>query len=158
MSTLVMVLVVLAALGSALVAGVFYGFSTFIMKALGQLSPARGVDAMQQINITAPMAGLMIAMFGTAGLSIALIVVALTNLAAPHAVLVIAAGVIYLLGSPIITMTYHVPRNNRLAKLDPESEAAAEYWARYLPEWTRGNHLRALLPAAAAALYILALL
>jgi len=55
-----------AAIGSATVGGVFYGFSTFIMRGLRQLPTASGTAAMQQINLTAVKPGLMTAMFGTA--------------------------------------------------------------------------------------------
>ena len=34
-----------------LVAGIFFAFSTFIMRALGRLRPAEGVAAMQAINV-----------------------------------------------------------------------------------------------------------
>ena len=40
----------LLALGCGLVAGVFFAFSTFVMKALGKLPPAQGVAAMQSIT------------------------------------------------------------------------------------------------------------
>ena len=42
---------VLAALGSGLVAGLFFGFSTAVMKALARLPPAQGMKAMQDINV-----------------------------------------------------------------------------------------------------------
>ncbi len=38
-STFVNAMILISALGSALVAGVFFAFSTFIMKALGRLQP-----------------------------------------------------------------------------------------------------------------------
>jgi len=40
-----------AALGSGLIAGVFFAFSTFVMPALARLAPAQGVAAMQAINV-----------------------------------------------------------------------------------------------------------
>lgn len=40
----------LAALACALVAGLFLGFSSFVMRALGERPPAEGVAAMQAIN------------------------------------------------------------------------------------------------------------
>ena len=43
----------LSALGCWLMAGVFFAFSTFVMKALARLQPAQGIAAMQAINITA---------------------------------------------------------------------------------------------------------
>lgn len=158
MSSLLTVLVVVSALGSALVAGVFYAFSTFVMPALRRLPHPQAIAAMQEINIMAPSAGLMIAMIGTAATSLAVVVIALMNLSEPYAIYLLAAGVIYLVGSPIVTMAYHVPRNNALATLDMQSTGAAEHWARYDSEWTRANHLRFILPLAAAALYIAGLL
>jgi len=40
------------ALASAVMGGVFFTFSTFVMSALGKLRPAEGIRAMQRINIT----------------------------------------------------------------------------------------------------------
>jgi uncharacterized membrane protein len=51
-----------------------------------------------------------------------------------------------------VTVAYHVPRNDALARVDPEGPDGAVYWARYLTEWTRWNHLRAAAGLAAAAL------
>ena len=51
-STFVNVMILFSALGSALVAGIFFAFSTFVMKALGRLQPEQGIAAMQAINVT----------------------------------------------------------------------------------------------------------
>jgi len=40
-----------SALGSGLMAGVFFAFSAFIMNALARLPAAQGIAAMQSINI-----------------------------------------------------------------------------------------------------------
>lgn len=42
--------IVAALLGAALIGGVFFAFSSFIMKALARLPSAEGVAAMQSIN------------------------------------------------------------------------------------------------------------
>jgi uncharacterized membrane protein len=47
------VLTVLGVLGCGLVAGVFCGFSTFVMRAIAALPPAQGVAAMNAINVAA---------------------------------------------------------------------------------------------------------
>ena len=39
-----------SALGCGLIAGVFFAFSAFVMKALALLPPAQGIAAMQSIN------------------------------------------------------------------------------------------------------------
>lgn len=46
-------LTVITAVGRGLAAGVFFAFSTFVMKALTRLRPAHAVAAMQEINLTA---------------------------------------------------------------------------------------------------------
>ena len=42
-----------AALGCAMMSGVFFAFSTFVMKALARLPAEQGVAAMQAINVAA---------------------------------------------------------------------------------------------------------
>lgn len=38
-----------------------------------------------------------------------------------------------------MTVAFQVPRNEALARVDPDN---VEYWARYVREWTAGNHVR----------------
>lgn len=59
-------LTLLAALGCATMAGVFFAFSAFVMKALARLPAAQGVAAMQAINLAAVTPTFMMALFGTA--------------------------------------------------------------------------------------------
>ena len=47
------VLTAVTALGCGLNAGVFFAFSSFVMKALARLQPAQGIVAMQSINLVA---------------------------------------------------------------------------------------------------------
>jgi hypothetical protein len=51
MDCVLFVLTFLAALGSALIGGLFFAFSAFVMRALGRLPPAGGIAAMQSINV-----------------------------------------------------------------------------------------------------------
>ncbi len=44
------ILTLISALGCGLVGGIFFAFSTFVMKALTRLPPAQGIAAMQSIN------------------------------------------------------------------------------------------------------------
>ncbi|TBR24737.1 MAG: hypothetical protein EPO10_25145, partial [Reyranella sp.] len=55
-----------AAVGSGLVAGIFYAFSSFVMGALGRLPPGHGIEAMQAINVVVINRSFMLAFFGTA--------------------------------------------------------------------------------------------
>ncbi len=52
MDQLFIVLVILCALGSGTIGGVFFAFSNFVMPALARIAPAEGIHAMQAINVT----------------------------------------------------------------------------------------------------------
>lgn len=152
-----LILVPLAALGSGLIAGVFFAFSTFVMKALAKLPPAQGIAAMQAINIVVINPWFMAAFLGTAALCLASAVVVLISWPAGAAWL-LAASALYVIGTLGVTMVCNVPRNNKLAALAAESAAGAEYWPHYIAEWTFWNHLRTAAAFAAAAGFVLALL
>ena len=72
-------LTVAAALGCGVNAGVFFAFSSFVMKALGRLQPAQGIAAMQSINRVAVTPVFMTALFGTAAACVAAAVWALVD-------------------------------------------------------------------------------
>lgn len=146
-----------AAVGSGLVGGVFFAFSSFVMSALRRLPPAEGIAAMQSINRQAPTAAFMTLLFGTAAVSIGLGANAIVQRDEPHAPWV-AAGAVCYLAAVGITATFHVPRNTRLATFTPSSTDGAQYWSTYLAQWTAGNHVRTAACAAATALYTVAAL
>jgi uncharacterized membrane protein len=132
------------ALGSALAAGVFFAFSTFVMSGLDRIPSAAAVAAMQSINRAAPGPPLMAVLFGTAALSIAVALVALLGNAGPHGSLAIAGAAIYLVGVIAVTMAANVPLNERLDRLDPDDPTAAARWHTYTHRWRTWNHLRTL--------------
>jgi uncharacterized membrane protein len=150
-------LTVATALGCGLNAGVFFAFSSFVMKGLARLEPAPGIAAMQAINVAAVTPAFMLALFGTAAACVALIVAALFTLDEAFAAYLIAGGALYLAGAIGLTIAYHVPRNEALATVEPATSAAAGRWDRYLREWTAWNHVRAAAALAAAALLTVAL-
>ena len=57
MNKVLAALTVVTALGCGLNAGVFFAFSSFVMKALARLQPAQGIAAMQSINLVAVTPG-----------------------------------------------------------------------------------------------------
>jgi len=150
-------LAIVGALGAGLNAGVFYAFSTFVMQALGRLPSKAAVEAMQAINIEAPRPGFMVVFMGTAAVSVILAIVSIGRLGEPAAVYQLVGSGLYLVGV-VITGTFHVPRNNALARLDPGTDVAAKAWSVYLPTWTRGNHVRAFTSLSASLALILSLL
>jgi uncharacterized membrane protein len=157
MDGLLVAMTAVTALGCGLNAGVFFAFSSFVMKALARLQPAQGIAAMQSINLVAVTPAFMAALFGTAAACAALVVWALVDRDTAFGPYLLAGGAVYLVGTIGLTVAYHVPRNNALAALPPQRAEAAGRWARYVTGWTRWNHLRAAASLAAAALLTLAL-
>lgn len=151
------VLTVLGVLGTGLVAGVFCGFSTFVMRGLGMLPPAQGVAAMNAINVAAVSPPFMIVFLGSAVLCGVIAVVTFVLWPDEGTVELLVGSALYLFGSFGLTMVANVPRNDALARLEPGSPEAAAYWPAYVREWTLWNHVRTAASAGAALAYVLAL-
>jgi len=149
-------LTLVAAIGAGLAAGVFFAFSTIVMKALRRLPAPQGMRAMQAINKAAPAPLFMTALFGTAVVCVALAVVAIARLGKPPAALLLVGSLLFLAGI-VLTVTYHVPHNEALALVDPNDPAAAGQWTRYVVAWTGWNHLRTLTSLAGAITLTIAL-
>jgi uncharacterized membrane protein len=146
-----------AALGSGLVAGVFFAFSSFVMPALGRLPPGQGLAAMQSINITVITPGFMLALFGTAVIALVLGIGAISRWGQTGPMLILAASALYLIGSIGVTMVGNVPLNDAMAAVQAGSADGAALWARYLQDWTFWNHVRTAASAGTCALYVAAL-
>jgi uncharacterized membrane protein len=150
------ILTIIAAVGAGVSGGVFFAFSTFVMKALGRLPAAQGISAMHAINKAAPAPLFMLALFGTGAVSIVLSSVALRHLDQRWAVYVLTGAALYLV-CVVLTIVYHVPRNNALALVDPTAPGAAHAWAHYLTSWTAWNHVRTVTALAGSTAFIIAL-
>jgi uncharacterized membrane protein len=145
------------AIGAALLAGVFFTFSAFVMPALAKLEPAQGAAAMRSINRTVLRSAFMPLFLGTALISALLLVAGLPSgrLAAPWTV---AAGALaVLVGSFLCTLVFNVPLNRELEAAQGPGTAVEATWARYLRSWTGWNHLRCGASALASLLYLLAI-
>ena len=149
--------ILLSALGCGLIAGAFFAFSTFVMKALGALPAPQGIAAMQSINIVVINRWFMTALFGTALLCIVVAVMAFRRWDEPAAAYLVSGAAFYIVGTILVTILFNVPRNNALAVAPPTSMEAASLWADYLTGWTFWNHVRTAAALAASALFIIAL-
>lgn len=146
-----------AALGAGLIAGVFFAFSTFVMKALGRLPVTSAVLAMQSINIVVINPLFLGVFLGTAVLCVVAGVAAVISWDRPGIAYVIGGAVLYLVGTFLVTMVCNVPLNNSLATLSPDDPSAAPRWADYLSRWTMWNHVRTVGALASMASFILSL-
>ncbi len=146
-----------AAVGSGLVAGIFYAFSSFVMGALGRVPAAHGIEAMQAINIVVINRSFMLAFFGTAILCLVLLAAAYLRWSDGSGKLLLLGSLLYLVGTIGVTMVFNVPLNNALAAAKPETAEAATLWAYYLERWTMWNTVRTVAPTAAMILFVTAL-
>jgi uncharacterized membrane protein len=154
----VFVLIFAAAIGSGLVAGIFFAFSSFVMAALGRLPSDHGIAAMNAINVTVINPLFFLAFFGTAALCLAASAGSALRWTTSSSTLVLLASVIYLVGCIGVTMLRNVPLNNALAAVPLGTPEAAALWTRYLSEWTFWNTVRTVAPVVSAVLFTVALL
>ena len=136
-----------AAIASALVGGVFYAFSSFVMAARQRLEPKDGMTAVQAINITAVQPGLMVPFYGSTLAHIAVAITAITNWENSVSARLLVGSLSFVVGTFALMLFI-------LERIFP---AAPHVWHRYLVEWTRGNHLRAAASMVAATVLTIAI-
>ena len=157
MEQLIFVVTILAALGSGLLAGNFFAFSAYLMKALGRLSAERGIVAMQTITTAIKSPVFLVLFFGTAALCAVLSGATILHWAKPGAGYLLAGSLFYLTGTFPVTMMRNLPLNNALMAATPDAKDAREFWKRYQASWGAWNHVRTITALAACACFILAL-
>jgi uncharacterized membrane protein len=149
------VLTFAAATGSAVVGGIFYAFSSFVMAALGRLPATQGVAAMNAINVTVITPSFMAFFLGTTVVCVVLAGGSFFWGAQTGWKLILAASIFYFVGCFGVTMVCNVPLNDQLATVIPAQEAAL--WSHYLDAWTVWNHVRTAASIIAAILFMIAL-
>jgi uncharacterized membrane protein len=150
-------LTLFAALGCGLVAGVFFAFSTFVMKALARLPSGEGIAAMQSINVVVLNPWFLGAFLGTAAACVLALISTLLRWHEPGAIYLFIGSVLYLVGSLLVTIVFNVPRNEALASVVPTAPHSASLWTGYVASWTAWNHVRTAASLAAAASFSIAL-
>lgn len=157
MSTSLEVLAIVTAVSCGLVAGSFFIISAFIMRALADLTPEAGTEAMQAVNVRAVTPVFMTALFGTALLCLVVGGWAAATTSGTVRVLMIVGALSYLLGCLLVTIAGNVPLNNRLEAVSAGTPEANAVWAHYLVAWTRWNTVRTIAATAGSALLITAI-
>jgi len=159
MSPFFFILMQLAILAYALVGGVFLAFSDFIMRSLALTGGTGGVEAMQVINREVFRWVFMALFLGMAAVSLAIAGYGAANLNHPAGALILAAGLVYLIGCFGVTVFFNVPMNEALAGMNLSEDATRAYWTgTYLPSWTFWNTVRTLACGVSAALLLFGLL
>ena len=154
---LVFVLAFVSALGCGLIAGIFFAFSSFVMKSLTRLPPANGIAAMQAINVDVLNGWFFAAFFGTALCCLVLAVSSFFRWDRPDAIYLLTGSLLYLVGTILVTIIFNVPLNDALAAVDPVTGHPSGFWTTYVKSWTAWNHVRTGMALAAAASFTVAL-
>jgi uncharacterized membrane protein len=142
------VLTAATTVGSALLAGVFFAFSAFVMSGLRRLPDANGAAAMRSINVTAQRPPLMIALFGVSALCVVMIVRAIVTWSQPGAAWLLVGATLTIVGAFGVTAAINVPLNNRL-------DAGTITWSEFLAGWEPANHARTILCLVGSAVLLI---
>lgn len=143
-----------ATAGALLIAGVFFAFSNFVMKALDRVPPAAGIAAMQSINVLVLNPLFLGVFLGTAVLAVAALCACWNG---PGRYAALAGACLYIVGTVVVTVRCNVPCNDQLARLDATHANSLEAWRRYVAEWTFWNHVRTAAATAAGACLLVCL-
>lgn len=150
-------MLVAGALGSGLIGGIFFAFSTFIMTSFAAIPTESGVSAMNAINRVIVRSWFMPVFLGTVVVAAVLVILAIRQWSWGSGSLIVAGAVLYIVATFISTIGFNVPLNDRLATFQGNEAAAAEFWASYLKGWTGWNHVRTIASLAASAAFMAAI-
>ena len=158
MNTLTLVTTIFTLIGSALIGGIFFAFSSFIMKALARLPASDGMAAMQSINVVVLNPMFLGVFMGTAATSLLLSFLAIMAWQQPSAPYLLSGALLYIIGTFLVTGMGNVPLNDRLASITATDPAADDIWQHYLERWTQLNTLRTACSTTAAVVLLIGLL
>ena len=158
MNLVTIIAIVIALLGSALIGGIFFAFSSFVMKALARVPSAESIAAMQSINLVVLNPSFLGAFMGTAVISLLVAVLAVVGWETPSSPWLVVGALLYLVGTFLLTGLGNVPLNNRLASVQADDPAAMKVWEHYLDRWTLLNSVRTVAAMCAALMFAVGLI
>ena len=157
MFSIFFIAVLLSAVGSGIMAGLFFIFSNTIMKALSKLPPPQGIASMQSINKVILNPLFFLVFFGTTILSLILAISMIWTWGEPGAIFVLIGALVYFIGMFLVTVVFNVPMNKALDTVMPDTVEASDLWSNYLTKWTAWNHVRTIACVFSTVSYILAI-
>lgn len=154
---------IVATLLCSLVAGFVFAFACVAMPGIGSLNDREFLHAFQVMDrvIQNNQPLFMLVWLGSAVAIVASGLLGAWQLSGVDRLLLIAAGVVYLAGVQLPTITINAPLNNQLqaADLQTMDEASlAEARSRFEARWNRWNIIRTVLATLTSALLILLVL
>ena len=159
MSLWFLLLCALMLIAYAAIGGVFLAFSDFIMRSFDLVRNQAGIETMQVLNVEIMRSVFMILFMGLAILSLVIVIYAAVALGGTTRLLLIGAGLSYLVGVFAVTAAGNVPLNNQLAALAPETSQALTFWKEsYMTRWVTLNSQRTVACFLASGLTLAALI
>lgn len=132
------------------VLGVYFTYSNSVVPGLDRIDPEMAVEAMRKVNIAIINPPFLATFIGPVITSAATGFLLLGLDENTSAYLFLAAAVVYLFGSLVITGRINIPLNNALE--NSTSTDWPQRWADFSPRWRRWNAVRGLLTAVALML------
>jgi uncharacterized membrane protein len=126
--------------------GFFYAWICSTMWGLDATDPNAAIDAMQAMNASVRKAVFAPAFFATPVVLILTALISYVTGGTRSALLFAAAGVVYLLGGLVLTVSVNVPMNQALALIETpmSTKTAQTVWNTYSLPWQRWNIARTL--------------
>jgi uncharacterized membrane protein len=146
-----------SALGCALMAGVFFAFSTFVMKGLDQIPANESISAFNSISVMVGRTLFGAAFVVTPLICVITIIFALWKWQTPASIYILAGGIIYIVFSLLVTIGFNIPLNDALAAVAPNDPNNANLWRNFYDPWMFWNHVRTIGSLGAATAFIIAL-
>ena len=141
----------------AIMTGVYFTFSAFVMRSLDAIEAPAGMKAMQSINRIIVKSAFLPSFFASTLVCAALTVRASLDMAAPGAPWMMVGAALYVVGMFGVTLVGNVPLNNTLEATPADGPEAKAIWAIYMRQWTRWNHVRTLSCTASLVFLVLAM-
>ncbi len=158
MAIILVLALVAAAIGSGLVAGTFFAFSTFVMPAFSRIPTEQGIAAMNSINVTILRSPFMMLFVPTAILCLLIGVLAVMSWREGASLWMLAGAIIYIVASFASTIIFNVPMNDALGQFSGNGPEASALWQDYLRDWTWWNHVRIVASLLTSAAFVRALM
>lgn len=144
-------------LSVGLMAGVYFTFSAFVMRALDVIGRPAGMLAMQSINKVIVRSSFLPLFFGSTLAAAVLAVIALLDTEQAGALYLLTGSATYVIGMFVVTLAGNVPLNNALDAADPASAEGEAMWQRYMSRWVAWNHVRTVACTVSLGLLVAAL-
>ncbi|NJS13437.1 MAG: DUF1772 domain-containing protein [Sphingopyxis sp.] len=134
-------------------AGIYFAFSVFIMKAFASMPGPSGAVAMRAINDVILKTAFMPLFFLSTALCAVLSIFAAFNWEDRGSGIILSAALLYVVGMFVVTAAFNVPLNNKLAALNMQTIDVEITWKSYVQIWTNYNHIRAVSSLGACLLF-----